>query len=87
MASHHRHLCPHCGGPSHLRSSKSITPLYRVLYFICRDPECGHSYRGELTLLETLSPSARPNPKINLPIKASGRPQLALPGPAGLAPA
>jgi hypothetical protein len=63
--------CPHCRGPAKIRSSESITPLYRVLYFQCLDITCGHTYRAELTILETLVPSARPNPAIKLPLSST----------------
>lgn len=73
MSGRQETKCPHCGGPAKLRSSNAITPLYRVLYFQCRDMSCGHTYRAELAILETLVPSARPNPAIKLPIKQLSR--------------
>ena len=69
MSGRQETKCPHCGGGAKLRSSEAITPLYRVMYFQCRDLTCGHTYRAEMNILETLVPSARPNPAIKLPVK------------------
>ena len=58
--------CPHCNGPSRVRSSRGITSTYRQLFMACLDPECGHTFGVELTVTHTISPSAKPNPDVSL---------------------
>lgn len=59
--------CPHCGGPSAVRTSKSLTPLYREATYQCKDPYCGFSWVVGIEALRQLSPSGKPNPAIQLP--------------------
>ncbi|MBO9710688.1 MAG: ogr/Delta-like zinc finger family protein [Caulobacter sp.] len=60
--------CPHCNSLAHVRTSRSVTPLYRDIYFQCEDfVECGHTFKGALSVISTLSASRKPNPKIRLP--------------------
>jgi hypothetical protein len=61
--------CPHCNSQAHVRTSRSVTPLYREIYFQCEDfIECGHTFKGALSVISTLSPSRRPRPGIRLPM-------------------
>lgn len=69
--------CPHCDGLAKLRTSRDITPLYRELRFQCSNVEdlddqgaCGHTFVASLVIERTIVPSARPNPRIKLPIAA-----------------
>lgn len=54
-----------------MRSSKTLTPLYRELRFQCTNVEgddpCGHTFIASFEITRTIVPSARPNPRIRLP--------------------
>jgi len=64
--------CPHCGGWLKIRTSKQMTPIYRVLYLYCTDTEgCGGRFKGELEMTHTVAPSKAPNSDINLPLHPS----------------
>jgi hypothetical protein len=60
--------CPHCRAPSAVRSSEELSPLLRLLYFRCRNDMCGHVFIAHLEAVRTVSPSAIPNPEIQLPL-------------------
>lgn len=66
-----RTVCPHCEAPAKVRSSKTLTPLYRELRFQCSnvdgDNPCGHTFIASFEITRTIVPSARPNPRIRLP--------------------
>lgn len=80
--------CPHCGTLSKARSSESITPLLRELRFQCKnvdgDDFCGATFVAVLEIRRMIVQSARPNPRIKLPV-ASPRPRGRPSGPASLA--
>ncbi len=67
--------CPHCKTPGDIRTSAEEAPTLRVLYFSCRNPACGHTWRGSLVYDFGLSPSAIPDPKLDLPMKPVTRDQ------------
>ena len=59
--------CPHCGSYMKVRTSKTHHPEYRTLYLHCTNEfGCGYRVKSELTLIETLAPSYRPNPAVNI---------------------
>lgn len=66
--------CPHCESLAKVRTTREVTALYRELRFQCmnvdgEDP-CGHTFVASLVIEKTIVASARPNPRINLPIAA-----------------
>lgn len=61
--------CPHCGHETFRRSSRLITPTYREIFFACRNIACGHTFKGSLGYLYGISPSAIPNPELDLPLR------------------
>lgn len=61
-------LCPHCKGWSFTRSSVQISITSRELLYMCRNPECGHTFSVVATINRTLSPSAMPDPAVVLPL-------------------
>jgi len=65
--------CPHCGSGAKVRSSKQLSALYREVYLTCNNIYCGHVFVCGLEALRTLSPSAIPNPEINLPLAETVR--------------
>ncbi len=71
--SHHRDLgirsniaCPHCRAATRTRTSRSVTGTYRQLTLICLNPECGATYGADLAITHMISPSARPDPSVQL---------------------
>lgn len=70
-------LCPHCKTPASIRGSREITPLVRRASYECRNPACGHSFVVHVAVTRTLSPSAKPNPAIYLPIAEVTRSAIA----------
>lgn len=58
--------CPHCGGQLSTRSSTLIAPTCRDLYLQCLNPLCSASFTGQLIIVGQISPSAVPNPAVQL---------------------
>ena len=60
--------CPHCKGRAIARSSRELSVTLREINYMCTDPECGHTFVANLEVVRTLSPSAKPNVDVRLPI-------------------
>lgn len=64
--------CPHCLSLAKVRTTREVTALYRELRFQCTNVEgdepCGHTFVASMVIERTIVPSAKPNPRINLPI-------------------
>lgn len=69
--SFHSIACPHCEQKAIVRTSRKVTRVVREIYFACTEPRCGHTFVAQLAILRTLSPSACPNPLVNLPLRPS----------------
>lgn len=65
--STHKYVCPHCGGPLRIRSSKGEHQLLRTNYIECVLEACHWSALGRTEITHELSPSGMPNPNIKLP--------------------
>ncbi|MGP9466717.1 ogr/Delta-like zinc finger family protein [Halomonas sp. TP35] len=62
-----RFNCPHCGSHMKIRTSRSLLPIYRVIYWNCSNEwECGFRCSGFMQMLHTLVPSRCPNPDVQL---------------------
>lgn len=61
-------LCPHCNSPSLIRNSDRVTPVAKDLYMNCLNSDCGHTWKAQVSIVHTLSPSAMPNPEIEIPM-------------------
>ncbi|MCP8687728.1 ogr/Delta-like zinc finger family protein [Marinobacterium sedimentorum] len=59
--------CPHCRHGIRVRNSVSQHPLLRAAYLQCTNVNCGATYRGQFEITHLMSPSACPNPEIDLP--------------------
>lgn len=68
--------CPHCKGKATIRTSRSINPLLRELNYQCHDVECGHTFSAWLEVYETISPSAKPDPLVHIPMSEYTRRKL-----------
>lgn len=73
--------CPGCGGPSVQRSCRTVTPIFRTLYFACKNVECGCTFAAALEFTHIISPSAIENPKVILPYRPSLRTRPGRPPP------
>jgi hypothetical protein len=69
----HELSCPHCLSQGDRRSSRELTPTFREIYYVCRNPACGHSWKASLTYDYGLSPSAIPDPALDLPMRPVDR--------------
>lgn len=65
--------CPHCKARALTRSSKEVSPILREVFYQCPDPECGHTFVVHAEAVRTLSPSAKPDPLVYLPISEHTR--------------
>lgn len=65
--------CPHCKCPSVIRTSEQMSVLTRQYVFCCVNAECDHTFVATLEISRTLSPSATPDPSINLPLSSHVR--------------
>lgn len=61
-------ICPHCKGPSWIRSSMQVTPSYSEQLRMCQNPLCGHIWVDGIEAVRTLSPSAVPDVDIRIPL-------------------
>lgn len=66
MASRNLFLCPHCNAKLKQVNSKQEHSLFRIAYFNCENHFCGFTARGEFSITHQISPSAIPNPNVNL---------------------
>lgn len=60
--------CPHCKCEARARSSEQLTPLTKLIWYQCRNLDCGHTFRATEEITHSISPSAMPDPAINLPM-------------------
>lgn len=68
--------CPHCKSPCVIRTSDQMSVLTRQYVFCCVNAECGHTFVATLEISRTLSPSATPNPSVNLPLSSHVRREM-----------
>ncbi len=66
-------LCPHCRTRALIRSSRELSPMLREITKACQAAECGHTYVVPAEIARTLSPSAKPDPDVFLPINEKTR--------------
>lgn len=63
-----RMACPHCDAQAEIRTSRMLSKTMREMFYACTNLECGHTFVAMTEIQRTLSPSATPNPKVNLPL-------------------
>ncbi|QSR17462.1 ogr/Delta-like zinc finger family protein [Novosphingobium sp. KA1] len=60
--------CPACGGRAFARSTGKSSPLYREVYYHCRNPDaCGHQFVVSMEAIRSTKPSRFPAPLHVLP--------------------
>lgn len=62
--------CPHCRAKSRAVKSREMTLTMREVTYSCTEAHCGHTWVAGLEVMRTLSPSAMPNPAVNIPISS-----------------
>jgi len=68
-----RWACPHCRASSEIRTSRMVSDTMRESIYACSNVECGHTYVVMAEVVRTLSPSATPDPTVNLPLSSHVR--------------
>lgn len=68
-----RLVCPHCEWFSVTRTSRRMSVLSFESIYACNNPECGHTFVAVTEIVRTLSPSAIPDPSVNLPMSSHVR--------------
>lgn len=63
--------CPHCSGNAKVRTSRSLSPISRELYYQCQNVQCGHTWYSLLSVIRTIVPSRTPNQKVYIPLEAN----------------
>lgn len=58
--------CPHCDAPAIVRSSRSLSPIYREQLMQCTNALCGFTYVVGAEVIRAISPSAMPNPNVHI---------------------
>ncbi len=66
-----RETCPHCHAVAVIRTSEDLSPTMRGLYCRCTNPACGHGFVSYAEVICTLSPAAKPNLSVLLPVSAT----------------
>lgn len=65
--------CPHCHSRAIIRTSRAMTLLTRDAYCQCTNLACGHTFRAVLEIVETISPSAVPDPDVSAKLLHTGQ--------------
>ena len=60
--------CPHCKAWANARTTEQMSATAKRGWYACTDVECGHTFTVWITAFETLSPSAKPDPQVMLPM-------------------
>jgi len=71
-----RTRCPHCQCAADIRSSREITATHREIYYRCTNLFCGHAWRASESYDWGLTPSAIPNPAVDLPLRVPTRQEV-----------
>jgi ssDNA-binding Zn-finger/Zn-ribbon topoisomerase 1 len=70
--------CPHCHHGLRVRNSVAMHPLLRSTYLQCTNVGCGATFRGQMEITHSMSPSGCPNPEIDLPLADAAIRQAAI---------
>jgi len=65
-----RLMCPHCKDMAYTRTSEQLTTTSRWTIFVCRNPECGCTFKAVTEINCMLSPSATPDPSVVIPLSS-----------------
>ncbi|AZZ97989.1 ogr/Delta-like zinc finger family protein [Pseudoalteromonas sp. R3] len=62
--------CPHCGHRANQRRTKKQSQLTREKVYRCSNEDCNFVFATLEEIVRTVTPSANPNPDVNLPMSA-----------------
>ena len=65
-ADKERLKCPHCASHLATRTSRSVTPTFKQKVLQCSNAECGASFGYAAEITHQISPSACPNPDVQI---------------------
>lgn len=65
--------CPHCQTAATIRTSRTLSPLSREIYYQCTNVFCGHTWRSLLSAVRTIVPSQTPNPSVFISVSERSR--------------
>ena len=68
-----RFPCPHCKASSEIRTGRMVSATMRESIDQCTNVECGHTFIVDAEVSRTLSPSATPDPTVNIPLSTHVR--------------
>lgn len=57
-------VCPHCKQLARIRNSRQLSDVVREAYCQCQNVACGHTFKLISEIVETISPSAVPDPDV-----------------------
>ncbi|NSX15596.1 ogr/Delta-like zinc finger family protein [Cupriavidus taiwanensis] len=60
--------CPHCESRMKIRTSRVVSLLSKESYWQCPNIECAYTCKAITSVISTIAPSMRPNPKAYLPV-------------------
>lgn len=60
--------CPHCENTVRAAKSRTLSPMYKEITYMCQNPDCGHVFVAGLEVLRTLTLSAQPKQDIRIPL-------------------
>ena len=66
--------CPHCKSTARIRTSRPLSDLVREAALQCNNVLCGHTFVAHIEAVRTLSPSATPDPLIDLQLSRKNFP-------------
>lgn len=61
-----KHQCPHCQSTAVIRTTKKLHNLLKRSYIQCSNVHCGWTGVAHIEIVGECSPSATPNPQIQL---------------------
>lgn len=60
--------CAHCGAKSVIRHGRVVSKTMREVIYQCTNVECGHCFVVMAETVRSLTPSAIPDPTVNIPL-------------------
>lgn len=65
--------CPHCEQRTRAVKSRTMSPMFKEITYMCQNPDCGHVFVAGLEVLRTLSLSAKPRADVRIPLSQHAR--------------
>lgn len=63
-----RLVCPHCGQPATIRTSRAMSEISREAQLQCNNVDCAHTWVMIASAVRTIAPSMTPNPRVHIPL-------------------